>query len=266
MLTHPYLMSALAYDKIGSGAPLVFLHGLGADRRQTTSALAPLAEAGEFTLIAVDLPGHGDSPLTREASFSRFSDEVLSLLDKLELEKVNLGGLSMGSGIGLNLTLKAPERVDSLILLRPSWLNAPKPSHLELVAKIGHWIKAEGVEQAETLLNLDPDYLALKERLPEVAASLPPLFRRPQAETAASVLYDMFEDYPFPSLKDLGEITQSVLLLDTTADELHPQQVAETLASTLPNTERYHTLPPRYLEKDAYNSSLREEVSRFLKA
>ena len=50
----------LAYDRTGSGPPLVLLHGLG-HRRQAWGAVTGLL-APNRELIVVDLPGHGESP------------------------------------------------------------------------------------------------------------------------------------------------------------------------------------------------------------
>ncbi|HEX4258843.1 MAG TPA: alpha/beta fold hydrolase, partial [Streptosporangiaceae bacterium] len=50
----------LAYDRVGSGPPLVLLHGVG-HRRQAWNAVIPLLR-NRRELILVDLPGHGESP------------------------------------------------------------------------------------------------------------------------------------------------------------------------------------------------------------
>ena len=52
-------MSPLAYDRIGSGEPLVLLHALGLSRRTWDPVVPALSE--HFEVIAVDLPGFGDS-------------------------------------------------------------------------------------------------------------------------------------------------------------------------------------------------------------
>ena len=52
-------MSSLAYTRSGAGAPLVLLHGIGLDRRSWDPVLPALAR--HFDVIAVDLPGFGDS-------------------------------------------------------------------------------------------------------------------------------------------------------------------------------------------------------------
>ena len=52
-------MTSLAYARSGTGPPLVLLHGIGSSR-QAWDPVVP-ALAGRFTVIAVDLPGFGDS-------------------------------------------------------------------------------------------------------------------------------------------------------------------------------------------------------------
>ena len=55
----------LAYERQGAGPPLVLLHGVG-HRRQAWGAVLRLL-APHRTVIAVDLPGHGESPPLRLA-------------------------------------------------------------------------------------------------------------------------------------------------------------------------------------------------------
>ena len=59
-------MTTLAYTRAGAGAPLVLLHGIGSSRHAWEPVIPALAE--RFDVIAVDLPGFGDSgPLPPEA-------------------------------------------------------------------------------------------------------------------------------------------------------------------------------------------------------
>jgi pimeloyl-ACP methyl ester carboxylesterase len=53
-------MSSLAYTRLGQGAPLVLLHGIGMSRQSWDPVVPALAR--QFDVIAVDLPGFGDSP------------------------------------------------------------------------------------------------------------------------------------------------------------------------------------------------------------
>ncbi len=256
----------LNYEIIGEGEPLVFMHGLGAHSKQSADLLAPLAEELGLQLILPDLRGHGDSELLPEhgpCNFDRFAADVLELLDELNLSEVHMGGMSMGSGVSLNIALANPERVKSLILLRPSWIDQTQPKHLELVAKVGEWIEQLGTESVEAQLEQDADYLALKKEQPNVAKSLLPLTSRSQAVAGARVLYEMYNSRPFESLASLAQVKQPALVLDTTEDNLHPQSIAQAIGKELPNVTSFETLPPRYLEGAAYTEAFQVAVRSF---
>ena len=104
----------------GTGPPVVALPGLGGTKGSFLPTVAALA--GRFRVIAIDLPGFGDSekPIgaTYDAQF--FSDAVLDLLQALELERVDLIGNSLGGRVALEVGLRHPDRVGRLALLAPS--------------------------------------------------------------------------------------------------------------------------------------------------
>lgn len=247
---HP--MSLLRYVTTGSPSakPLVFLHGLGAGRAQTTSSLSSLEN---LRLIAPDLPGHGDSVGfdPRWFSFDYFADQVLALVDHLSLDTCCLGGLSMGAGITLNLALRYPDRFDKLILLRPSWLSSPRPSHLRLVAKAG--------ELPEATFRKLSEFQELERENKPVADSIIALYRRPENQVLAS----MWNDVPFRDLRDLEQIGIPSLVMSSPRDDLHPEKIASTLARNLPNSQLV-SLPPRYHEPEAYRRSLLQHISNHL--
>lgn len=255
---------SLHYATIGdpSNPPLLFLHGLGASSEQTTSALTDL---GNTFLIAPDMPGHGQSlDFDPECfSFDYFADQVIALMDELRIEKTDLGGLSMGSGIALNLTLRFPERVNKLIILRPSWLDQPKPPHLALVAKYGLWLAESDAASAQKNLLSDPAYQNLLEANPPVAKSIQALFDRPDTPATTQVLYRMWQSVPFPSLEILSEVDKPTLVLDTSRDELHPLEVAKAYADHIAGST-YETLPPRYHDNSAYKLTLNAKFNQFL--
>jgi pimeloyl-ACP methyl ester carboxylesterase len=73
-------------------------------------------------MIAVDLPGFGESgkPLGAPYDARFFASAVVELLDALGLERTHLIGNSLGGRVALEVGLRAPERVDRLVLLAPS--------------------------------------------------------------------------------------------------------------------------------------------------
>jgi pimeloyl-ACP methyl ester carboxylesterase len=108
---HPTRRSALAYDRAGAGEPMVLLHGLGSSRRSWDLVLPGLV--GEREVIAVDLPGHGDSPLDRTLpghTPGDLADSVGELLNDLGLPTAHLGGNSLGGWVALELAKRGRAR------------------------------------------------------------------------------------------------------------------------------------------------------------
>jgi pimeloyl-ACP methyl ester carboxylesterase len=106
----------------GTGTPVLALHGLGGTKGSFLPTVAALADRDRFRVIAVDLPGFGDSdkPIRAAYDASYFADSVIDLLDALELERAHLIGNSLGGRVALETALCYPDRVGRLALLAPS--------------------------------------------------------------------------------------------------------------------------------------------------
>jgi pimeloyl-ACP methyl ester carboxylesterase len=111
---------AISTMEAGQGPPVLAVHGLGGTKGSFLPTLAALAD--RFRVIAMDLPGFGDSakPVGAPYDARYFARSVVDLLDALELERVHVVGNSLGGRVALELGLRAPERVDRLVLLAPS--------------------------------------------------------------------------------------------------------------------------------------------------
>lgn len=101
-----------------AGPPVVLLHGLGsssADWPEQQTVLEPA-----YRVVAVDLPGHGGSPLPRgPLTVEGMAAGVAAVLARLEGEPAHVVGLSLGACVALRLALEAPGRVRSLTLVNP---------------------------------------------------------------------------------------------------------------------------------------------------
>ena len=109
----------LAYERTGSGPPLMLLHGLG-HRRQAWDAVVQLL-APYRELILVDLPGHGESPPLVTAGrppVPVLLESVLGLLDELGLDRPHLAGNSLGGRLALEAG--AVGRAASVTALSPA--------------------------------------------------------------------------------------------------------------------------------------------------
>lgn len=93
---------SLHHVRQGSGAPLLLVHGLGAGWRSWAPVLDRLAAQRE--VVAVDLPGFGETPLMRgEASIATWADAVADFVHEQGLDGVAIAGQSMGARIALEL-------------------------------------------------------------------------------------------------------------------------------------------------------------------
>lgn len=119
-LTSPSDGTIISYDVAGSGPPVVMLHGSALSRAiwRGLGYVAALQE--EFTVVRVDLRGHGLSGKPYDAGAYRMAaltGDVLAVMDDLNLRNAHLVGYSMGARIGFALAAAAPERALSLTSL-----------------------------------------------------------------------------------------------------------------------------------------------------
>jgi [ribosomal protein S5]-alanine N-acetyltransferase len=103
----------LPHVDVGSGSPVVLLHGFGLDARMWSSQVPALRRG--HRVLAPDLPGFG--PNGAEAGVSCPADEVFRLLSEKGLGPVNLVGLSYGGAVAVDLLLSHPETVRTLVLV-----------------------------------------------------------------------------------------------------------------------------------------------------
>ncbi len=110
----------------GEGIPLICIHGLGGTKSSFLPTVSALAPEG-FRVVAVDLPGFGDSHKPRSGRYDSawFAQAIIELCDELELERANLAGNSMGGRVAIETGLVHPGRVERIVLLSPAlaWLR-----------------------------------------------------------------------------------------------------------------------------------------------
>lgn len=109
----------LNYIELGSGPPLLLLHGLF-DSQKSWQRLIPFL-SDRFKIYAIDLPGFGKSPLpaTWTKSISGMIESVLTFLDEKEVGSVSLLGSSMGGGLALGIADLLKTRIERIILMNP---------------------------------------------------------------------------------------------------------------------------------------------------
>lgn len=109
----------LARDRGGprGGVPLLLVHAGVADRRMWEPIWPALT--AERDVLRVDLRGYGDSSTRPPDGVLRPVDDLLAVLDAEGVSRCHVVGASYGAGVAVELALREPERVASLVLLAP---------------------------------------------------------------------------------------------------------------------------------------------------
>lgn len=125
----------LAFDRAGTGPPLLLLHGTNSSRAVWDPVMAALIPHHE--VIRVDLPAHGQSPATSLAP-PQWALEVADFMDQLGLGRVSVAGHSSGGWTALELGKLG--RVGAVLALTPAGLwrhHSPPLTDLGLVLTWG---------------------------------------------------------------------------------------------------------------------------------
>lgn len=107
---------AISYLQAGAaGPPVLMLHGWGAFKELWWSTLGGLGR--DHRCFALDLPGHGASPLGQAATLPALAATVAAFCDDLGLSAITLMGHSMGGAVAVELALLRPDLVHHLVLV-----------------------------------------------------------------------------------------------------------------------------------------------------
>ena len=122
-------ITATVYGEDGTKPALVLVHGLGSAGTIWKSLISALTDS--FTVYAIDLPGHGEAPLSQNEKYDPRSLGQLILdymRDAHQVIAMHLAGNSLGGWITLEMAALDPLAVKSVTALSPAglWLEAPK--------------------------------------------------------------------------------------------------------------------------------------------
>lgn len=115
-LTLPINNFTISYNDVGEGkTPIIFLHGYPFDKTMWQTQFDALSSSNR--LIACDIRGFGKSKdEATPLSIDLFANDLIDFMDKLNIDKAIICGLSMGGFIALNALKRSPNRFEALIL------------------------------------------------------------------------------------------------------------------------------------------------------
>ncbi|MFB9301999.1 alpha/beta fold hydrolase [Kibdelosporangium philippinense] len=218
----------LSYDDVGSGHPIVLIHGHPFDRSMWRPQVERFSDS--YRLIVPDLRGYGQSPvIPGKTPLDAFAKEVAGLvLDELKVDEFVLGGLSMGGQIVMDFYRQFPERVAGL-LLADTFPGAETPEGVTARNTMADRLEGEGMEPYATEVqwkmvakgNDSAHVMRMMKKAPPAgaAAALRGRAERPDYT-------DLLRTITVPTLVAVGEL-----------DEYTPVAVAERMQALIPGAE-----------------------------
>ena len=134
----------------GSGAAVVLLHGWPDSAHLWRHQIPALTGAG-FRIVAPDLRGFGrsDRPAEIEAyTLETLRGDVVGIMDQLGIERAHIVGHDWGAALAWNMAMRAPDRVDRLVILSVPHPAAPRTLEQREKAWYQLFFMFEGVAEA----------------------------------------------------------------------------------------------------------------------
>jgi len=230
----------MSYRELGEGAgdPVVLLHAFPLNGRMFEPQIEALS-AGR-RVVAPDYPGFGRSPRTpAQPDVRYYAEAVRRLLDRLGLERVVLGGVSMGGYVAFGCLRLFPERISGLILAN----TRPEPDSEEMRENRTNMAGRVAEEGVEVLIELQMEHLLTRETLENDAAVVEKVRAMILESTPNGVVAALGAMRERPdSTQLLASIEVNTLAIGGEEDGISSPEVMEAMAQKIPNS-RHVTLP-----------------------
>ncbi|MCK5840372.1 MAG: alpha/beta fold hydrolase [Bacteroidales bacterium] len=225
----------LYYETHGKGTPLLLIAGLASDSQSWQPVIAGLSR--HFFVITPDSRGVGRTmPQETEISIGKIADDCIALIKHLGFSSVNVLGHSMGGFVALDLAIRYPDYVNSLILAGTSSSNSMRNNamFMDLASCL-----ESGMEMKLWFRNLfywifSPRFFENKEAVND-AVRFSIEYPYPQSPVAFRNQVMAIADYD--GTDDLAKICSKTLVICGKEDLLFPPEVGEALAQAIPGAD-----------------------------
>ena len=240
MADHRTSVGMISYRELGEGpsAPLVLLHAFPLNGRMFEPQLDALSDG--CRVVAPDYPGFGRSPRSPAQPDVRYYAEGIGrLLDRLGLERVVLGGVSMGGYVAFECMRLFPERITGLVLAD----TRPDPDSEEMRENRKKMARRVADEGVEVLIELQMERLLAPQTLKndeEVVEKVRAMILE-SAPTGVVAALGAMRDRP-DSTPLLAEISVPTLVIGGEEDAISTPDVMAAMAHTIP-ASRHVVLP-----------------------
>jgi pimeloyl-ACP methyl ester carboxylesterase len=210
-----------AYREAGIGPALVLVHGAASRSAVWNEQLAGLADVAR--VVAPDLPGHGETAGPGRSRLDEYAAWLLAFLEALGLDRVVLGGHSMGGAVVQRLALDHPGRVRGLVLLGTGGC-------LRVATRLLGLLRAGGAEGRDLVRSLSYSPATPPERVREASQAV--------LETSPLVTFgDFVACDGFDVRSELPRLRIPTLIVVGREDRLTPPKLSAELAATIPQAQ-----------------------------
>jgi pimeloyl-ACP methyl ester carboxylesterase len=254
--------SLLAYVDEGDGLPVLWQHGLGADRNQPAEVFPTL---GGVRRITLECRGHGQSELGDEAklSIAQFTDDVVALLDHVGIEQAIVGGISLGAAIALRIAALHAERASGLVLARPAWVDEHGPEHLRIYRDVADLLATYGLREGKVRFEALPRLAEVEAVSPDNAASMRWFFDRDNPRSTIALLSRIPAEGPGISRHCMRTLALPTLVIGNDHDYVHTLTTAREVASLIPGATVCE-ITSKTIDRARYVADFKDALSRFL--
>jgi pimeloyl-ACP methyl ester carboxylesterase len=220
----------IVVEEQGTGDPLLLVHGFPFDRRMWRGQIGAFPG---LRLLRPDLRGHGESEAQPPPyTLVDLAEDLRQILDHLAIERVLLGGLSMGGYIALAFAGRYPERLQALLLL-DTHPKADPPEVRSGRAETAARARREGVPKLAD--ELTERFVGGRTMDPEVVALIRQMILDTSVEGMVGSLTAMAARPD--STPILPTITCPTLVIVGTEDNITPPAMAREMRAAIPNAE-----------------------------
>jgi len=261
-LTEHNTAGGTAYIDCGDGEPLVLIHGVGLNRHVWQPQLE--AFCNDYRVITYDTLGHGNSRMpAADVVLDDYLEQLAELLDRLELDSVNLCGHSMGALITLGFSLKYPHRARRIIAMMGAYDRTPE--HQQRSRKVAEILASP---KAGVLLKLtlerwftEQDYAdpSRAEQISRVGDWLEEV-----NNSGYSRAYRVFAENGEAYVGQLASITAPALFITAQHDANSTPEMSRRMANEVQQGQAYVMPGERHMGQYLAAASIESLIRRFL--
>ncbi|MBM4125992.1 MAG: alpha/beta fold hydrolase [Nitrospira sp.] len=234
----------IAYLDVGTGPPVILIHGFGGSMWQWEHQQQALAQ--DFRVLTVDLLGSGlsDKP-DIEYRPDQLLDFFVGFMDAVQIPHATLVGNSMGAGLAIGMALEHPTRVSKLVLIgglppqillkltSPSMKRALESRAPSWVVSFGNWLFGGFVTES-VLRELVHDPILLT---PAVIERSNRNRRRPGLITPIMAARNTLPLWETGFATRLHTLSHPTMIIWGEQDRVFPRSVGEELHHTIPGSQ-----------------------------